>query len=267
MKHITSKENPIYKRTRKLLKRKGRDGLGLYLLEGVKPVEDALRLKVEIEDIFLRYSNYEEGNISSDLLERGERMILLDDDLFDSISETESTQGVIAVIRKKAYKTEDIASLLGERIDYQRPRSMIILDRLQDPGNIGTIIRTAEAAGMAAVVVMPGTGDVFSPKTVRAAAGSIMRMPIIPMKDEEQVSTLLHEAGLKLVVTALEEASDYREVDLRPCGIVIGNEGQGVSLRFMELSDVKVKIPMEGEIESLNAAVAAGILMYAAERV
>lgn len=252
MKQITSKENPTFKKALKLTSRKYRDATGFFLLEGKKPLNDAIRLKLEIECIFIRESDAGGLPLLPDVT------IALSDELFDRLSDTKNSQGIIAVIRKKIAGKDSLQGKSG---------SVIILDRLQDPGNVGTIVRTAEAAGMLGVITLPETADVYSPKVVRAAAGSLMRTPVIPMNDENEVARFLHEAGFKLVVTTLEDADDYRESELNNCGIVIGNEGQGVSDKFMALADKKVKIPMQGEIESINAAVAAGILMYAVGKV
>lgn len=243
MKRISSKNNPIYKDAVKLLRKKYRDAEGKYLLEGIKPVRDALETGIVIETIFIKESEEEQRVFDAD------NVIVLSDDLFDGLSDTETTQGVIAVASKK----ESV---------FPEEGNVVILDRLQDPGNIGTIIRTAEAAGFAAVATLKGTGDVYSPKVVRAASGSLFRMQVIQGLDENEVKCLCTRTGRKLAVTALEGAQDFHETDLKDAAMVIGNEGSGVSESLMEAADIKVRIPMEGEIESLNAAVAAGILMY-----
>ena len=128
---------------------------------------------------------------------------------------------------------------------------------------MGTIIRTAEAAGYGGVLLMAGCTDVYAPKVVRAAAGSLLRMPILQENDIAETAGRLHALHRKIAVTSLEEAQDYRDADLgENVALVIGNEGRGVQQEFLDIADIKIRIPMAGSIESLNAAVAAGILMY-----
>ena len=141
--------------------------------------------------------------------------------------------------------------------------NVLVMDRIQDPGNIGTMIRTAEAAGYSAVVLVKGTGDVYSPKVVRAAAGSVLRMPFVFAEDAGKACEILKDAGKKLIGTSVRRARPFNEVDMRKnTALIIGNEGGGMSEEFHRLTDENVMIPMKGEIESLNAAVAAGIIMY-----
>ena len=128
---------------------------------------------------------------------------------------------------------------------------------------MGTIIRTAEAAGYGGALLMAGCTDVYAPKVVRAAAGSLLRMPILQENDIAETAGRLHALHRKIAVTSLEEAQDYRDADLgENVALVIGNEGRGVRQEFLDIADIKIRIPMAGSIESLNAAVAAGILMY-----
>ena len=145
--------------------------------------------------------------------------------------------------------------------------NFVVLDRLQDPGNIGTILRTADAAGYKLAVVMKGTADVFSPKVVRAATGSLFRMPVVFMDSEEELLEFTRAAGKKTVATCFDTDLYYYDVNLKEnIALIIGNEGNGISETLIASSDVKIKIPMHGNIESLNASVAAGILMYEAVR-
>ena len=143
----------------------------------------------------------------------------------------------------------------------------MVLDRLQDPGNIGTIIRTAEAAGFHALIAIKGTGDIYSPKTARAAAGSLLRVDVFEGMETAEAIRLCTEKGLRIIASDLDGAVDYTEADLHGnIALVIGNEGSGVSGQIRGAADTKVKIPMEGNIESLNAAAAAAVLMYEAAR-
>ena len=261
MKTITSKDNNIYKSALKLTKKKYRDEAGLYLLEGVKPLEDALSMGIEVKTIFLC-----EGNQRPEVFP--ERLcMMLDKKLFATLSDTGTSQGVIAVAEQKEYSFEGFCAEANNVNGYAVNGNVVIMDRLQDPGNIGTIIRTAEAAGYRGIIMISGSGDVYSPKVVRAAAGSLFRMPIIKAPDADAAASMVKQMGKSLTVTCFEDATDCFETDLTEnIALVIGNEGRGVSERFLELSDIRVKIPMEGSIESLNAAVAAGILMYQSQK-
>ena len=247
MKNITSKDNPVYKNALRLLRKKYRDQEGKYLIEGVKPLTDACNAGIAVEMIFVR-----EDSDAGIITDSQSNVSMLSGDLFDRLSETEASQGLIAVARKNRSEAGD--------------GSIIVLDRLQDPGNIGTIIRTAEAAGFAAVMTVKGTADVYSSKVVRAAAGSLFRMNIIECLKTDEAVRLCRERKCSIIVTALEGAVNCFEADLTHAAIVIGNEGSGVSREFLAAADKKVKIPMKGEIESLNAAVAAGLIMYESAR-
>ena len=250
MKTIKSKDNATYKAALKLTKKKYRDEAGLYLLEGVKPLQDALAMGIPIKDVFLS----EDADIAVEL--PAGNPIILDGRLFGAISETESSQGVIAIAEKKTYDAAAFSKAAGEG-------NIVIMDRLQDPGNIGAIIRTAEAAGYQGVIMIKGSGDPYSPKVVRAAAGSLLRMPIVTAEDASAAIGMVKAMGKRLVVTSLEASRDCFDVDLSgPIALVIGNEGQGVGENLLQAADMRIRIPMAGSIESLNVAVAAGILMY-----
>lgn len=250
MKIIKSKENPIYKAALKLTKKKYRDETGRYLQEGIKPLKDAFDLGIAVRTVFIA-----EGTDAAFQIPE-KTAVILDRKLFEGLSDTETSQGVIAVVEKRHRTAEDFAKAVGDG-------NLIILDRLQDPGNIGTIVRTAEAAGYQGIMVTPGTGDVYAPKVVRAAAGSLLRMPVFAAADAIQAVEMTRRMKKTLVVTSLEDAEDCFEADLtQDIALVIGNEGQGVGQSFLDAADRKIRIPMEGAIESLNAAVAAGILMY-----
>lgn len=257
MKVIKSKDNATYKAAVKLTKKKYRDRTGLYLLEGVKPLADAFLTGVKIRSVFLREGMQTPVGIPADLF------MVLPRKLFQPLSATETSQGVIAVAEKRLYDTKRFERELSAGDD-----NIIIMDRVQDPGNIGTIIRTAEAAGYGGIIMVSGSGDVYAPKAARAAAGSLFRMPVVEACDAACAVKLAKAAGKRLVVTDLQAELDCFAADLtKNVALVIGNEGQGVSETLLESSDLKVKIPMAGAIESLNAAVAAGILMYQSRKI
>ncbi len=252
MREIVSKDNRIYKNCEQLTHRKYRDRLGRYLIEGENLLAEAVKTGADIQTVLLRRGC---DRLPDSLADKA---FVLDERLFDRLAQTETSQGLLAVVAKPATNKADFV---------QMPGNFIVLDRLQDPGNIGTIIRTADAAGYSLAVIMKGTADVFSPKTVRAATGSLFRMPVVFLDSVLELSEFTKAAGKKLVATCFDTQRYYFDVDLTDnIALVIGNEGNGISSEIIESSDIKIKIPMHGSIESLNASVAAGILMYEAVR-
>lgn len=255
MKVITSRDNPIYREVVRLLRKKYRDETGNYLVEGIKPLMDALNMGLSFERIFVR-----EGSDTGMTGLPRDALTGLSAGLFDRLSDTENSQGVIAVAKRRDM---DMERFLHESDE----GNILIMDRLQDPGNVGTVIRTAEAAGAAGIIAMKGTVDVYSPKVVRAAAGSLHRMPVLVGLSEDQLSELIGAGGWKLAVTSVENGEDCFDVSVEDkVALVIGSEGAGVSEELISRADIRLMIPMEGNIESLNAAVAAGILMYQLRR-
>ncbi len=253
---ITSKDNSTYKSWVKLLKKKYRDQSRLFLVEEVNLVEEAILCKAEIQAIIVRADKV--GELPVRIAEKiDEKSIYtLPKELFDKINTAETTRGIMAVIRKKDYTPEDL-------ISGSRSSNFIVIDRLQDPGNLGTLLRTADASGMGGVVVLPGTTDPYSSKVLRSSAGSIYRIPVIEMNSISELREFCTSKGVSLVVTCLEQSSNLYESDLaKPVAIVIGNEGAGVSREMIENADIRLRIPMYGSIESLNASVAGAIVMY-----
>lgn len=258
MKYISSRKNARYKSLVKLQKKKYRDERGLYIIEGVKPLKDALESGCPVKEIYIREGTGENVELPA---EGDSAAFLLEGGLFDRISDTRTSQGVLAVAAKNLLSGEDFIKLMNA--DGNSEGNFLILDRLQDPGNVGTIIRTAEAAGYKGAVLVSGTADPYSPKAARAAAGSLFRIPLTEAASDEEVAELAEASGRKLAVSCLQGAVSCFETDLSSrTALVIGNEGSGASPGLIDKARIRVRIPMEGRIESLNAAVAAGILMY-----
>lgn len=258
MKEITSKDNRIFKEAMSLKGKKYRDKLGLYLIEGWNLLEEAIKCDIEISKVFLCPDIVErEVKLHDDFVAPaivGNDIFILSTELFKRLSDTETSQGVIAVVKK--------TNCHSERRE-ESGSCFICLDRLQDPGNIGTILRTADAAGYSLAIIMKGTADIYSPKVVRAATGSLFRMPVVFMDDADELKSFTLTAGKKIVTTTMDGSSVYYEENLsKDICLVIGNEGNGISKEILDLAEIKVRIPMQGSIESLNASVAAGILMY-----
>lgn len=257
MKIITSRDNQIYKTAVRLTRKKYRDEYSMYLIEGVKPLNDALEMGMSVIYIFV-CDGVENVGVFPERI-----TAVLDRKLFAKLSDTETSQGVIAVVEKLDYDQKTFADKINTG-----KGNVIVLDRLQDPGNIGTIVRTAEAAGYKGIMVVSGSGDIYSPKVVRAAAGSLFRMPVIFAENSTAAVDMLRQMNKRIVTAALDADKVYYETDLtEDIALVIGNEGQGADKVFMNSSDIKIRIPMEGSIESLNAAVAAGILMYQSQKI
>ncbi len=254
MREIRSKDNKIWKRCEQLTMRKYRDRSGLYLIEGENLLDEAIRNHVRIETVLVR-----EDCQKALPPEAADKAFLLDARLFDKLAQTVTSQGILAVVAKAEVRKEDFIGLPGS--------NFVVLDRLQDPGNIGTILRTADAAGYRLAILLKGTADVYAPKVVRAATGSLFRMPVVSMASTEELVEFIRAAGKKLTATCLDAQRCYYDEDLtHDIALVIGNEGSGVAPALIESSELRIKIPMQGNIESLNAAVAAGVLMYEAMR-
>ena len=258
---ITSKDSRTFKELQRLTQKKYRDREGLFIAENPKVVGEALSQDgIDVLRVIARegsgYESFTDGTVT------------LSAELFDRVSDTMTSQGVLAVVKKP--DRGDIKALLAKELS-EPGSDIIVLDRLQDPGNIGTIIRTAEGAGISAAVFIKGTCDPFSPKVVRACAGSIFRMPIVFCDSTEEFISIAKECGYRLAVTDVDRGVPYYEAGLsrasssigrHPIALVIGNEGNGVSDTFRDAADILVNIPMHGKLESLNASVAAALLMY-----
>lgn len=255
--YVTSKENPVFKDCRKLLHKKHRQKERRFLAEGDNLCAEAVRSGMAVDLIFCEGTRF--GDHAEDW--NFPASYVFSRELFRQLAETETSMGVLAVVRQRETGAEEMSRIAGS------DGNIVILDRLQDPGNIGTIIRTAEGAGYLAVFCVKGTADVYAPKTVRAAAGSLLRMPVLSAETAQEAVETAHGLGKKIAVTDVHGEFPYYDAGLsEKIALVIGNEGNGVDAKFLESVDVRVTIPMKGSLESLNASVAAGILMYEAVR-
>lgn len=287
MREIVSDSNRQYKLFQKLATKKYRDRYGLYLIEGENLIREAVQNGAKIDSVIVRDDAAEkylraDGPLADGLLAMaGElpagssrtaadaaqtggqpEVFVLSGRLFAALALTETSQGVLAAVRMPQLSLANIGP------DHLKPGSnVLVLDRLQDQGNIGTVIRTADAAGYKAVIAIKGTADLFAPKPVRAAAGSLFRVRLALAETEEELLRFTRAAGKKLAAACPAGSRYYYEEDLsHDIALVLGNEGNGISGSLLEKADVKIKIPMSGSIESLNVAAAAAILMYEAVR-
>lgn len=189
----------------------------------------------------------------------GREYEVLSDAVFRTVSDTTTPQGILALVRMPEYTLDTL--LAGERTH------LLITEGIQDPGNLGTMFRTGEGAGITGVILSRTTVDIYNPKTVRATMGSIFRIPFIVAEDLEVTIGTLKKAGVRLYAAHLRGTCSYDEPDYRQAtGFLIGNEGNGLSDEIAELADTYIRIPMEGQVESLNAAIAATLLMYEVNR-
>ena len=259
IKEITSKDNAIFKLIKSLKVKKNRIREALFVVEGPKQAIEAGSSRYGIRYLVVRRDKLEffkgvglfEKICCSDI-----EIISMDENLFRQIADTENSQGVLAVLSYDMLSDEDLMRQIP------KDSNVLVLDRLQDPGNIGTLVRTAEGAGFKAVILLKGSGDVFSPKAIRAGGGATLRMPVAIVDEANSVRRLSDRFSKRLVVTDVASGLAYYDVDLSEnVLLVMGNEGRGVSKELLNLADVKINIPTEGLLESLNVATAGAVLM------
>ncbi len=251
---ISSSQNEKYKHFKALKQKKERTLSNQYTVEGIKSVNDAITAGVDIKALVVSEEYY--NNTSFNYPDNTD-IYIISDKLFPALSSTETPSGIIAVI--------GINNDKGFMPDLKKP--YIYCDNVRDPGNLGTIIRTADASGFGGVILSPDCVDLYNPKTVRSSMGSFFHIPIIENFDYSQLSELKKQ-GFKLFAGLLDdETIEYTNSDMKlPLIIVVGNEANGISADVTKMADIKVKIPIDGKAESLNAAVAAAILMYECRR-
>ena len=248
MERITSRQNPLVARLRKLGNdKKTRRQEGVFLCEGHKLVEEALRWNAVVETLVVA-----EGIEPPRELPEGVRLVEVPADVLKSVSTVDTPQGMLAVCR-----TPDLTPPKT-----LTPGLYLVLDGVQNPGNVGTVWRTADAFGAEGVFLLPGCAEPFSPKTVRSTMGACFRLPVWETGLEE-LTVLLKTAELPLYATALrEDTADLRAADLSRAAVVIGSEGRGVSQAVLDACALTLKIPMRDRCESLNAAVAASVALW-----
>ncbi|AHM56189.1 putative tRNA/rRNA methyltransferase YsgA [Peptoclostridium acidaminophilum DSM 3953] len=254
---IKSKDNEKFKYVKSLLKKKHRNLEKKFIVEGHRIIKQALEVEAEVETVmfiedYLRNDGHEQ--LLMHLSEGGVNIFKVTKALFDELTDTQHSQGIVAVVRAKEYTLE---------AELPKARFALVLDRIQDPGNMGTIIRTADAAGVDVVVLLKGCTDPYSSKVLRSTMGSVFNMKLL-FADESKVAVeLIKQSGFTLVSSMLDTSTYYDEIEFpQKTALVIGNEGSGIEDWILEESGVHVKIPIYGSAESLNAAIAAGILMY-----
>ena len=255
---VESKQNARLKELRKALNAPGRGAQALVGIEGPKLLEEALRAGLRVKTIFVAQG----AQRLLDKLQVGRDVEVLElpKKLLDQALATETPQSIAALFEPPDWS---LSQVLNQN---QKKSLIVVLAGIQDPGNLGTILRSAEAFGATGVVGLPGTVNAWNPKAVRASAGSVFRVPVLVVGVDECFERL-REAGVKLLATTAQgsKAADLAELN-GPVALVIGNEGGGVPADLIAKADATIAIPCPGPVESLNAAVAASVLLYEASR-
>lgn len=243
---------------RKLRRRAQRDAARSYLLEGTVPVLEALRARAPVRDVFVSTDHPEAESIVAEAEAAGAAVLRATRAVLEAISETTTPQGVAAIL-----EMDDIAvSDLGDDVDL-----VLVLDQVRDPGNAGTLVRCAAAAGAGATVFTKGSVDPYSPKTVRAAAGALFRVAVVRDLDLADVASELRQRGYRVVGADAGAALPYDTPDYGGrVAFVVGNEAWGIEPGHRDLLDEVVGIPMPGDAESLNAGIAGALLLFEAVR-
>ena len=254
MQIITSKDNEIIKNVRKLKEKKYRDLNNEYIVEGVKMIKEAILEEAKIKLIVVCEDNANSGAIDKKLLYEIAKYecIYVSKKVFDLISDVQTPQGMLAVIEKE--NSED-------KIDFTED-VIVVLDGIQDPGNLGTILRTIDSVGLKQVIVSKETADSYNPKVVRSTMGAIFRVKVIESNNLLDTLRNMKKHKYKIMATSLETDNSIYDVDYNKKVIVIGNEANGVEKEILDYADEKIKIPMLGKTESLNASVATAVILY-----
>ena len=255
MQIITSKDNNNIKEIKKLSSKKYRDEKNEYIVEGIKLIKEAIQENASIKQIVICDECAKDGTIDKELMYEIAKYdcIYVSKNVFLSLSEVKSPQGILAVVQKNEFDDKQID--YGEDI-------IVILDNLQDPGNLGTILRTVDSAGIKQIILSENTADSFNPKVVRSSMGATFRIKIIRSNDLVDTIKNIKKNKFEVVTTSLHTDKNMYDIKLNKKAIVIGNEANGVSEEVLNIADEKVKIPMLGKTESLNASVAVGIIIY-----
>lgn len=249
---ITSVSNELVKEIKKLQTKKSfRSEMQRFIIEGIKQVRDAF----EHVDFIVAAESFDISQIPS-----GKKIITVSDSVFERISETKTPQGVMAAAKPAEASVDDITA---EKNEF----TVIFCENIADPGNLGTIIRTADAAGVDGVILSQGCADLYNPKTVRSTMTSLFNVKIHICENTEQTLKYLQSIGAVVIGSSLKAEKSLYETDFPPrCVAVMGNESCGISEETLTICDKYVKIPMLGKVESLNVSVAAALIMYEAVR-
>lgn len=254
MQQITSKENQLIKHIIKLKEKKYRKEYNQFIIEGVKIVKEAINENANIENIIVSKNALDSELVKKYLEEelRNINYIEVPENIFKLISDVEKPQGVLAIVNKENKK---------QNVDYSNS-IMLALDDIQDPGNLGTIIRTADSIALSQILISKGTVDPYSLKVIRSTMGAIFRINILECENLSKTLEEIKKKGYDVVVTDLDAKKSIYDINLEKKVVVIGNEANGVSKNVKDIANIKTIIPMLGKTESLNASVATGVILY-----
>ncbi|MDO4329580.1 MAG: RNA methyltransferase [Lachnospiraceae bacterium] len=258
---INSTANKQVRRVANLVKKaRARREEDRYVAEGLRMCQELSPEQVEIlyvSESFLK--EHSQDGFQKDFLERF-RWEQVADPVMKVMADTQTPQGILALVKQRHVSFQEILNQPGAA-------HLMILETIQDPGNLGTILRAGEGAGITGVVMNETTADIYNPKVIRSTMGSIYRVPFVYVEDLEAACIQIKEKGIRLFAAHLKGENAYDQEDFTvPCGFLIGNEANGLSSQIASLADTYVKIPMAGKVESLNAAVAASVLMFETAR-
>ncbi len=259
---VTSRANPRVKQLRAAFTGKARLSGGLVAIEGETLLKEAIRSGLPLKTIFVS------DRVETPLwVPRGIELLQLTDEVFSSVVDTQHPQGVAALLVPPTWNLESALPASGPG---KKASLLLIAAGLQDPGNLGTLIRSAEAFGATAVLTTPGTVSQWNQKALRASAGSVFRVPVVAITPADIPALKLR--GLRIFAAVADDPINPAAVQLanaaltEPCALMIGNEGAGLSADLFDLADARISIPMPGPVESLNAAIAGSLLLYEASR-
>ncbi len=255
MQTISSVQNPLIKTVTSLHRKKNRKETGLFIIEGLKGTEDAIKYGLEIVYIFLGLALKEKAGVFPQGI-----TYLADEKVLKKISTTDTPCEVLTVAKQPEWGLKDVMKDENPLI--------VVLENIKDPGNLGTIIRTAKAAGISGIILAGDSVDIFNPKTVRATAANLWKIPVIYFENKDILrQELLKYKDFQFIATVVsgENTKNYFEVDYKiPSILLFGSEAEGISGELAAQSDINVKIPMSSEVESLNLSISAGIVFYEA---
>ncbi len=254
---ITSSSNTQVKQVVALKKKaRERKKQDVFLVEGPKMFKEAPRdrlVKTYLSETYFQ-------NRDQDLDLQGIEYEIVSDAVFGQMSDTLTPQGILSIVRQYHYVPEDLLPKRGAPL-------LLVLEDLQDPGNVGTIFRTAEGAGVSGIIMTKKTVDIYNPKTIRSTMGSIYRVPFLCEESLDTILSWFSDTGIRTCAAHLKGTCNYDQTDYTGgCAFFLGNEGNGLSEELSVRADCLVKIPMEGRLESLNVGIAAALLMYEASR-
>lgn len=255
---ISSTSNTQVKQVTALTKKaKYRKETGLFVVEGVKMFSELPKDRIHavyVSETFLKKSTHKK------LVEGIKKIEVVTDEVLKAMADTQTPQGILALVKQYNYQIEDV-------LTSEKPTHLMILETIQDPGNLGTILRAGEGAGITGVIMNSTTADMYNPKVIRSTMGSIYRVPFIYVEDFKETLVLLKERKICLYAAHLDGENNYDQEDYTgDTGFLIGNEANGLSEEIASMADRYIKIPMMGQVESLNAAVASSILMFETAR-